>query len=85
MDIGMLWFDNDKRSDLKSKVSRAAVFYRDKYGKNPNICYVHPSMVKGEKVKAGDIEVRSSVSVLPNHFWIGVQNGSSKVNGNGST
>ncbi len=73
MDIGMLWFDNDKKSDLVSKVNRAASYYRSKYGEEPNLCFVHPSMLAEEKAEAGQIAVCSNSSVLPNHFWIGVQ------------
>ena len=45
MDVGMLWFDNDRRKDLSSKVTRAANYYREKYGRAPNVCFVHPSML----------------------------------------
>lgn len=78
MDVGMLWFDNDKERDLTTKVMRAADYYRQKYGNVPNLCYVHPNMLPvikegdNKKVMAGQIEVRSTTSVLPNHFWIGV-------------
>jgi hypothetical protein len=85
MNVGMLWFDNDAKSDLPAKVSRAANYYQGKYGKHPNVCFVHPSMAEvgqeakseSESIKAGDIEVRLTKSVLPHHFWIGVltQNG----------
>ena len=34
MDIGMLWFDNDKKSSIPSKVEKAARYYQKKYGKN---------------------------------------------------
>ena len=88
MDTGMLWFDNDKKRDLNAKVSRAATYYHEKYGKVPNLCFVHPTMISlnGErktpkdkrKLKAGEVEVRPAPSVLPNHFWIGV---SGKENG----
>lgn len=81
MNVGMLWFDNDSNSDLTSKVARAANYYAGKYGGHPNLCFIHPSMalkdgdhVSGEqKIKAGDIEVRLTNSVLPHHFWIGTQ------------
>lgn len=82
MNIGMLWFDNDPKAEIQIKIERAAVYYVKKYGKNPNLCFVHPSMLRSaptdqpEKLmKNGAIEVRTSRSVLPNHFWIGV-NGS---------
>ena len=78
MDIGMLWFDNDKERDLAAKVKRAVEYYRKKYGNVPNLCYVHPNMLPAvkengaNKVMAGEVEVRSTTTVLPNHLWIGV-------------
>ncbi len=73
MDIGMLWFDNDPKSDLGTKISRAAAYYQHKYGESPNLCFVHPSMIPEQKETAGEIEVCSNHSMLPNHFWIGVE------------
>ncbi|MFZ6026618.1 MAG: hypothetical protein ACOYYS_02785 [Chloroflexota bacterium] len=72
MDIGMLWFDNDPQTDLAKKVARAAAYYQNKYGQTPNLCFVHPTMLKDQPVCAGAIELRQSHSVLPNHFWLGV-------------
>jgi mevalonate pyrophosphate decarboxylase len=76
MNIGMLWFDNDPKTDITVKISRAVDYYRQKYGQTPNLCFVHPSMVKSGPAKTGNIEVRSSRSVLPNHFWLGQNAGS---------
>lgn len=73
MEIGMLWFDNDPKSDLQSKVTRAAAYYRSKYGEEPNLCFVHPSMIPEEISHAGKIAVRSNNAIIPHHFWIGVQ------------
>lgn len=95
MKIGMLWFDNDKQTDLATKIEDAADYYQHKYGLRPNLCFVHPSMapeeISGEPemasgsddnqapvLQAGNVIVKTSNSVLPNHIWIGV-NGS---NGN---
>jgi hypothetical protein len=72
MNVGMLWFDNDPKTDVISKINRAVDYYRVKYGQTPNLCFVHPSMVKTSPIKTGSIEVRSSRSVLPNHFWLGL-------------
>ena len=80
MKVGMLWFDNDSKSDLTTKVCRAANYYQGKYGNQPNICFIHPSMAIPEpkldstdqNIKAGDIEVRLTKDVLPHHFWIGI-------------
>ena len=79
MDIGMLWYDNDPKNDLVSKVSRAAAYYQKKYGQVPDLCFVHPSMIQGELSKAGRIDVKANRSVLPHHFWIGVNSFSSKA------
>jgi hypothetical protein len=90
MNIGMLWFDNDSNADLAAKVERAANYYQKKYGKQPDLCFVHPSMTpaqpqetpggskKEPAIKTGKVEVRTTRSVLPNHLWIGLKtNGSS--------
>ena len=100
MNVGMLWFDNDTKSELDQKIERAALYYRKKYGKVPNLCFVHPSMLpseeslkhgngnhnhnsSGEKKNGKDnvtkdsrnstgVEIRVTRSILPNHFWIGI-------------
>jgi hypothetical protein len=79
MNVGMLWFDNDPKAELALKVERAAEYYRSKYGRAPTLCFVHPSMIAGlatqapdVPLKAAGVELRSSRSILPNHFWLGV-------------
>ena len=92
MDIGMLWFDNDRKSSIPKKVERAASYYQKKYGVNPNLCYVHPKTVKenGEKkktkkeiernpLKIGKILVLKNEKVLPDHFWIGISSAEDPV------
>jgi hypothetical protein len=95
----MLWFDNDQKAPLNTKVERAAAYYRQKYGKMPTLCFVHPSMLntvsetppngaavettaeaasQNERYMAGGIEVRKNRSVMPHHFWLGV-NGSAEA------
>jgi hypothetical protein len=79
MNIGMLWFDNDPKTEVGAKIDRAASYYRNKYGRAPNLCFVHPSMLGvttpsngNGSPRGGAIEVRTSASIRPNHFWIGV-------------
>lgn len=72
MNYGMLWFDNDPKTDLPQKVQRAAAYYRKKYGQMPNVCMVNPKMVDGKKTKSEDVEIKPSASILPHHLWIGV-------------
>jgi len=73
MNIGMLWFDNDPHTELPKKVARSVAYYQTKYGQAPNLCFIHPSMIKETPVPPTQgVEVRLSRSVLPNHFWLGV-------------
>jgi hypothetical protein len=88
MDIGMLWFDNDRQADLNIKVNRAVIYYLQKYGKKPNLCFVNPSMIStngngnnlipsDDKVITDDgVEIRESSTLLPNHFWLGIEHSS---------
>lgn len=93
MEIGMLWFDNDKKTSIPNKVERAALYYQKKYGVNPDLCYVHPQMVSEEKesmpeskqspyqdqIRIGQVLVLKNEKILPDHFWIGVSTGKDQV------
>ncbi len=95
MNVGMLWFDNDPSVLMTAKVARAAKYYENKYGLQPTLCFVHPSMIplngngksngngrsvksaghtneKEEILMAGSVEIRSNRTIMPNHFWMGV-------------
>lgn len=86
MNLGMLWFDNDPKATLEIKIERAAAYYQHKYSHTPTLCFVHPTMIsfppptdlddtdRGQSpIIFCGIEVKKNRSVLPNHFWIGVQ------------
>lgn len=71
MNTGMLWFDDSSRS-LKLKVEDAVDYYKDKYGQSPTLCFVNPATIAGAKVVQNGVEVREAMTVMPHHFWIGV-------------
>lgn len=87
MEIGMLWHDSDQRLDLKGKIRRAARHYTEKYGQEPDICFVHPQTLDREtafssrrkrnqsSLKIDRISIEQSEQVLPHHFWIGISSG----------
>ncbi len=79
MKVGLLWFDDDKGRSLPEKVARAAAYYEQKYRAAPTVCYVHPSALEGVELQANGVEVRAAPTVLPNHFWIGVEENKAKV------
>jgi hypothetical protein len=81
MRTGMLWFDNSTRS-LKDKVSDASSFYKEKYGQLPTLCYVNPATLGESEARSNGVEVRETRTVMPDHFWIGVDlEDSAKRNG----
>lgn len=79
MNIGMLWYDSDGKVDLTVKIERAVDYYREKYGDTPNLCFVHPSMLAEKALNGVGIEVRTTKSVLPNHFWLGIRTNGTKA------
>ncbi len=78
MNTGMLWFDNDPKADLQTKISRAVDFYQHKYGIHPDLCFVHPSMLHEELSHRNGVEIKANRRILPNHFWIGISEGNNK-------
>lgn len=82
MDFGLLWYDGDPRRALEDKIGRAAERYREKYGRWPNTCYVHPQVVGGDSEEElrlayrsqnpkAMIRVLSAPNILLHHFWLG--------------
>ena len=72
MKVGMLWLDDDKKTTLEDKVLRAADYYREKYGRAPNLCLVNKSTIDQEQ-HVGQISVQPVKNVLPHHFWVGIK------------
>ena len=71
MNYGMMWFDNDPKTALAAKITRAAEYYRTKYGKNPTLCLVNPKSMTESISQSGNISVQTMDMVLPGHLWIG--------------
>jgi hypothetical protein len=71
---GLLWFDDTPTRATADKIARAVARYNQKYGHKPDVCYVHPSLLPvGETVPIDGVQILTSHGVLPNHFWLGVQ------------
>lgn len=73
MSTGMLWFDNDPKLDLPTKIQRAIEYYQNKYGQKPDLCYVNPGAAADKLPKAAGLEVQPNQMILPNHFWLGIK------------
>ena len=86
MEIGLLWYDGDPKRPLEDKVGQAAERYRQKYGRWPNTCYVHPQVVgdqgaDGLRLACQARSAKATIRVLPapnilvHHYWVGETNG----------
>jgi hypothetical protein len=74
MHTGMLWFDNSQTA-LTVKIQKAVEYYHKKYGRNPDLCLVHPSMLdtNQRQLEVNKLTVRPYRPVLPGHIWIGIE------------
>ena len=77
MHTGMLWFDNSQTA-LNIKIQKAVEYYHKKYGRTPDLCLVHPSMLDAQEknqrtVEINKLTVRPYRPVLPGHIWIGIE------------
>ena len=77
MHTGMLWFDNSQTA-LNIKIQKAVEYYHKKYGRTPDLCLVHPSMLDASQQSQRQLEVnkltvRPYRPVLPGHIWIGIE------------
>jgi hypothetical protein len=70
----MLWFDNSQTA-LTVKIQKAVDYYHKKYGRNPDLCLVHPSMMEKNQrqLEINKLTVRPYRPVLPGHIWIGIE------------
>jgi len=74
MHTGMLWFDNSTTT-LHVKIQKAMDYYHKKYGRTPDLCLVHPSMLETnqKQMEVNKLTVRPYRPVLPGHIWIGIE------------
>ena len=77
MHTGMLWFDNSQTA-LNIKIQKAVDYYHKKYGRTPDLCLVHPSMLDAQErnerqLEVNKLTVRPYRPVLPGHIWIGIE------------
>ena len=77
MRAGLLWFDDNEHKPLKTKVAEAVAAYRAKprfQGKEPDICYIHPSMLSGgQETHIDGVRVAAADTVALHNFLVGVE------------
>jgi len=68
--IGLLWYNPKLMQDYDKALDEVREYYFRKYNKSGNVAvYVHPTCVQPTQLQG--IMIKSTLSVLPNHVWIG--------------
>ena len=70
MKIGMLWLDLSSKP-LPDRISEAAAYYRDKYGRDPDTCFINPKD-PGQPCSLAGFEIKTDKSIMPGHLWLGI-------------
>lgn len=73
MKVGLLWYDDNPKVAFADKVARVARRYREKFGQEADVCYVHPSTLMGPTIFSAHLEVLPSTRVQQDYFWVGVK------------
>ena len=71
--IGMLWFNNDPKTDLADKIRQAVDFYSAKYGGHPNVCLVNPKTIGEQTPQVDGVRVDANKSIQVNHYFVGIE------------
>lgn len=82
MEIGMLWYDDNVNRPFVDRVTRAVAKYKERFGDNPVVLYVHPA-TEGfgngqERIIAG-LPVKGFRTLGVNFFWLGPDANHEKV------
>jgi hypothetical protein len=80
MQMGLLWFDDDPRRELVSKVEEAARRYQSRFGVVPDTCYVNRAVLsEGDGIVRLQGQGNPTLRLAPasniplHHFWVGVE------------
>jgi hypothetical protein len=75
MELGELFLIDDPKLNLEQRVLWAAKRYQRKYGAQPTLCILHPSLLQGRPRRVGALRFEPKTSVLPNYLWLGADKG----------
>ncbi len=45
MTTGMFWFDQEISNSIQERIFKAAVYFQEKFGIQPTVCYFKPGML----------------------------------------
>jgi hypothetical protein len=70
MKQGMLWYDSHPAKDFYTRLDIAISYFKEKYGFDPQCCFVHPDMLTGIPEIPSAVKIVTDEKVLRNHFWM---------------
>jgi hypothetical protein len=75
MRIGLMWYNGNLKQSFAEKCAGAIAFYTAKYNHAPTEIWVHPATAipEGINQEIPNVAIRTSRSILPNHFWVGLE------------
>jgi len=80
MNIGMMWGIDNPKADVAENFVAAAQYYKNKYGRWPNMCILHvENSPKLEEFGVGLLDgmptakVQHNKLILPGCMWVGVE------------
>lgn len=72
MEVGELFHIENPSLNLEQRVLWASQRYQKKFGQQPTLCMLHPSLLTGGQKRFGRLRLEAKKSLLPNYLWIGV-------------
>jgi hypothetical protein len=72
MKTGMLWFDDNAKTNLAQKLETASTYYEIKFKRKPTAALVNPKDLTSAQNING-INVSPMREILPHHIMIGVE------------
>jgi hypothetical protein len=73
MTTGMFWFDQEISNSIQERIFKAAVYFQEKFGILPTVCYLNPENKFSELNDNFHIEILYTGSIQPNHLWLGIK------------
>jgi ribosomal protein S3 len=71
---GMMWFDNDSKTTLQSKIEKGFEYYKEKYGGIVITVYVNQEVVAPEKIEVEykkekyEVKIKKIRGMVKNNF-----------------
>ncbi len=70
-----VWYDDNPKKAVIAKIDEAVLRYKQKFGKNPNVCKLNEKMqTLDESLTGADltgVKIQGTKNIPQNYFWLG--------------